>query len=109
MRSELNRRDVLRALLGLAAALSPLAALARPAFAKPEGWVAGTVAFFDERKGFGYVAADDGAGDVLLHIACLRASGYQSVQVGARLECVARQASRGRQAMRVLRLERPFD
>ena len=107
MRSQLNRRDVLRTVLGLAAALSPLATLPRPAFAKPEGWVAGTVEFCDARKGFGYIAADDGAGDVLLPIPCLRASGYERAQVGARIECVVRQDSRGRQAMRVVNLEGP--
>ncbi len=106
MRNKLTRRDVLRTLLGLAAAISPVAVLTRPALAKAEGWVAGTVKFFDARRGYGFIVADDGADDVLLHITCLRASGYESAPEGARIECVALHRARGRQAFRVLSLGR---
>lgn len=107
MRDQLTRRDTLRILLGLAAALSPLAALTRPALAKPEGWVAGTVKFFDASRGFGFIVADDGAGDVLLLTRCLRSSAYENAHEGARIECLTRKTSKGRHVLRVLRLDQP--
>ena len=40
--------------------------------------VAGTIKWFDASKGFGFLVPDNGLGDVLLHVTCLRAGGYQT-------------------------------
>ena len=46
----------------------------------------GTVKFFNESKGFGFIVPDDGSKDVFLHVSALRAIGLQSVANGQRLE-----------------------
>lgn len=69
--------------------------------------VAGRVKWFDGVKGYGFVAADDGEGDVLLHINCLRKSGLAAAPEGARVVIEAVKGDRGRQAVEVLSLEAP--
>jgi cold shock CspA family protein len=44
----------------------------------------GTVRTWDQRKGYGFIAADDGT-DALVHITCLRAGGFQTLTIGARV------------------------
>ncbi len=47
--------------------------------------IAGTVKWFDPSKGYGFIVPDNGLADVLLHVTCLRAGGYQVAYEGARL------------------------
>ena len=46
----------------------------------------GTVKFFNESKGFGFIVPDDGSKDVFLHASALRLIGLQGVAEGQRLE-----------------------
>jgi len=39
----------------------------------------GTVKFFNESKGFGFVAPDDGSKDVFVHISAVQGSGMQTL------------------------------
>jgi CspA family cold shock protein len=64
--------------------------------------VSGTVKWFDATRGFGFVACDDGGGDVLLHYSVLREIGRRSLPEGARVECLAMRRERGLQARRIL-------
>jgi cold shock protein len=62
----------------------------------------GSVKWFDATRGFGFVVADDGAGDVLIHFSILRDHGRRSLPEGARVECLAVRRDRGLQARRLL-------
>jgi CspA family cold shock protein len=40
---------------------------------------AGTVRFFEPKRGFGFVAPDDGGADIFIHISAVEASGLKSL------------------------------
>ncbi len=73
-----------------------------PAAEAPLDHITGTVKWFDATRGFGFVACDNGGGDVLLHYSVLREIGRRSLPEGARVECLAMRRERGLQARRVL-------
>lgn len=65
----------------------------------------GKVKFYDEEKGFGFVAGDDGH-EVFLHATALPA-GVSSLRAGTRLEYGVAEGRRGAQALSVRVLEAP--
>lgn len=67
--------------------------------------VAGTVKWFDAVKGYGFIAAPDADGDILLHFSVLRDFGRRSLPEGASLCVLARKRDRGRQAVKILSLD----
>jgi cold shock protein len=67
--------------------------------------VLGSVKWFDAVKGYGFIAATDGLGDILLHFSVLRDFGRRSLPEGANLVVLARKRDRGRQAMRIVSLD----
>lgn len=69
--------------------------------------VAGVVKWFDPVKGFGFVVADQGGPDILLHVNVLRNFGQSSVADGARVELEVQRTDRGVQATNVISLMPP--
>ena len=69
--------------------------------------VCGHVKWFDPAKGFGFIVADEGGADILLHANVLRNFGQGSVADGAGIEVVVQQTQRGIQALEVLRIVLP--
>jgi CspA family cold shock protein len=67
------------------------------------------VKWFDPVKGFGFVLADEGGPDILLHANVLRNFGQSSIADRAGVELDVQQTSRGRQAVQVLAIEPPDD
>jgi len=67
--------------------------------------VSGHIKWFDVAKGFGFVVPDDGSGDILLHVTCLRRDGFSTVLEGARIVCEVQRGERGLQAFRVLSMD----
>src|SRR3954462_7757950 len=67
--------------------------------------ISGVIKWFDVAKGYGFILPDNGNGDVLLHVTCLRRDGFQTALEGARVVCLARQGERGMQAFRVLSMD----
>lgn len=76
-----------------------------PAGAAPVATLQGVVKWFDAVKGYGFITASDGSGDILLHQTCLRQSGHKTVAEGARVVCEAVRGRRGLQALRLLQLD----
>ncbi len=62
----------------------------------------GTVKWFDAVKGFGFIAVNDGAGDILIHYSALREIGRRTLPEGATLKVTFTFRERGRQASKIL-------
>ena len=61
--------------------------------------IAGTVKWFDQVRGFGFVTPEDGGQDVFLHSSVLQRAGKQDVQQGEKVALEVRDGQRGRQAV----------
>jgi len=61
--------------------------------------VDGTVKWFDQVRGFGFVTPEDGGQDVFLHSSVLQRAGRQDVQQGEKVSLDVRDGQRGRQAV----------
>ncbi len=61
--------------------------------------VNGTVKWFDQVRGFGFVTPDDGGQDVFLHSSVLQRAGRADVQQGEKVALDVRDGQRGRQAV----------
>lgn len=69
--------------------------------------VTGRVKWFDPGKGFGFIVADEGGTDILLHANVLRNFGQGSVADGSRIVVLVSQTERGFQAAEVLEIQPP--
>lgn len=67
--------------------------------------VSGAIKWFDVAKGYGFILPDNGKGDILLHVTCLRRDGFQTALEGARVVCLVKNGERGLQAFRVLSMD----
>ncbi|EAR51674.1 cold shock DNA-binding domain protein [Oceanicola granulosus HTCC2516] len=69
--------------------------------------VTGTVKWFDPAKGFGFIVAEDGGPDILLHANVLRNFGQSSVADGSGIVVEVQDTPRGKQAVAVVELTPP--
>ena len=63
---------------------------------------AGTVKWFDDSKGFGFIQAESGA-DVFVHFSAIRGDGFRTLSPGEEVEFEIRDTGRGLQAANVMR------
>ncbi len=71
--------------------------------------VRGSVKWFDPTKGFGFIVAEDGGPDILLHVNALRNFGQSSVCDRAGIVVSVQQTQRGLQAVEVFEIIPPVD
>lgn len=57
----------------------------------------GTVKWFNNSKGYGFIQRDQG-GDVFVHYRAIRGDGYRTLEEGARVEFTVTQGQKGLQA-----------
>ncbi len=69
--------------------------------------VRGHVKWFDPVKGFGFVVAETGGPDILLHVNVLRNFGQSSVADGSHIEIALQRTERGAQATEIYSIEPP--
>lgn len=67
--------------------------------------ISGSIKWFDASKGYGFVIPDNGMPDILLHVTCLRAGGFQTAYEGARVVCQVLRRPKGLQAFRILKMD----
>ena len=61
----------------------------------------GTVKWFNDSKGFGFIERDGGEKDVFVHHSAIEADGYKSLSEGQRVEFEVEQGPKGPAAARV--------
>jgi CspA family cold shock protein len=61
----------------------------------------GTVKWFNDAKGFGFIAPEDGSADVFVHFSAIAAKGFRSLQEGQRVSFDVVQGPKGSQASNV--------
>lgn len=71
--------------------------------------VRGSVKWFDPAKGFGFIVADSGGPDILLHVNALRNFGQSSVCDRAGIMVSVQQTQRGLQVVEVFEVTPPVD
>jgi CspA family cold shock protein len=62
----------------------------------------GTVKWFNNSKGFGFIGRDDGA-DVFVHFTAISGDGYKSLQEGEKVQFEIVQGPKGPQAANVVK------
>ena len=62
----------------------------------------GTVKWFNDAKGFGFIAPEDGTADVFVHFSAIAAKGFRSLQEGQRVSFEVVQGPMGSQASNVV-------
>ena len=60
----------------------------------------GTVKWFNDAKGFGFISRENGP-DVFVHFRAISGTGFKSLQEGQRVSFVATQGQKGMQAEQV--------
>jgi CspA family cold shock protein len=66
----------------------------------------GTVKWFNESKGYGFIQRD-GGDDVFVHYTAIMMPGFKTLQEGQRVQFSVEQGSKGLQAVNVQSLEPP--
>ena len=63
--------------------------------------VVGTVKWFNESKGFGFIAPEDGGKDVFVHFSGIVGKGFRTLREGEQVSFEVEQGPKGPQAVNV--------
>jgi CspA family cold shock protein len=61
----------------------------------------GTVKWFNESKGFGFIAPSDGSKDVFVHFSAIQGAGFKTLAEGQRVSFEVQSGPKGSQATNV--------
>ena len=62
----------------------------------------GTVKWFSNEKGYGFITPEDGGKDLFVHFSNIGGEGYKSLNEGAKVEYESREGSKGPEAIDVI-------
>lgn len=63
--------------------------------------ITGTVKWFNESKGFGFITPEDGSKDVFVHFSAIKGSGFRSLAEGQKVQFDVEQGQKGPSAVNV--------
>ena len=61
----------------------------------------GTVKFFNEAKGFGFITPDEGGEDLFAHFSSIQSNGFKSLKEGQKVSFDVVQGPKGKQASNI--------
>ena len=61
----------------------------------------GTVKWFNDTKGFGFITPDDGGDDLFAHFSEIQASGFKSLQENQKVSFEVTTGPKGKQAVKI--------
>ena len=62
----------------------------------------GTVKWFSNEKGYGFITPEDGGKDLFVHFSNISGEGYKSLNEGSKVEYESREGSKGPEAINVM-------
>ena len=65
----------------------------------------GKVKWFSDQKGYGFLAKDDGSGDVFVHFSTIQGDGYKSLAEGEAVEFEVVESDKGPKAANVVKVQ----
>ena len=68
--------------------------------------ITGTVKWFNDQKGFGFITPEDGSKDCFVHHSAIKADGFRSLAEGERVEFDVVQGQKGPAAENVTKIGR---
>lgn len=60
--------------------------------------ISGTVKWFNDEKGFGFITPDDGSADLFVHYRAIKANGFKSLKEGQKVTFKSVKGEKGMQA-----------
>src|SRR5512139_2972634 len=73
-----------------------------PFFAgREEGMATGTVKWFNDAKGYGFITPDDGGEDLFAHFSAIQMNGFKTLKEGQKVQFEVVQGPKGKQASNI--------
>ncbi len=64
----------------------------------------GTVKWFNEAKGFGFITPDDGSADLFAHFSEIQSNGFKTLAENEKVEFTVKQGQKGLQAAAIRKM-----
>jgi len=61
----------------------------------------GTVKWFNDAKGFGFITPDDGGDDLFAHFSSIQMNGFKTLKEGQKVTFESAQGPKGKQALNI--------